>query len=117
MTLQEWIYYGPMALSYAGTACVFYWMAMEWQRRQENCFFFLALSCGLNILIGVIDQVAAQQQLSEAEYWGFWGCRQTAVVLEAFLFTYGIWRLVKYLKKAIVPTASPEGLDSAKEIQ
>lgn len=117
MTLQEWLFYAPMALSYAATACVFYWMAMEWQRRQDPCFFYLALSCGVNILIGVIDQVAAQQQLSEAEYWGFLGCRQTAVVVEAFLFTYGIWRLGRYLKTAIFPTASPEQLKSADEAQ
>ena len=81
---------------------------MEWQRRKENCFFFLALSCGLGLLMVVMDHVAGRQQLNEKEYYGYICSRQFVLLLDAVLFPYGIWRLVKYLKKAIVPTASPE---------
>lgn len=82
---------------------VFYWMAMTWQRRTDLCFFLLALSSGLAVLIGVTDFVAERQQLHDDEYLAYWYCRQTAVAISALLFPWGIWRLLKYLNRVAPP--------------
>lgn len=104
MTFNEWFHYGSLALSYGSSAVVFYWMAMTWQKRTDLCFFLLALSSGLIVLIGVMDFFADRQGLHDAEYLTYWYCRQTTVAIDAFLFPWGIWRLFKYLDRVAPPT-------------